>query len=191
MASLIDKAVLRKQQLTKLSQHTSGWKTIQAQSQIAANLIKSPLWQNAAVVAITLSLPGEFPTAPLIANAWASGKTVVIPRTLPNRQMEFFKFTPQTQLEQNRFGVFEPPLLSEMYAPEKIALMVVPGMLFTKKGYRLGFGGGYYDRYLTRYPHATVALVDDIRLVDEPLWAVDEFDQPIQWLATSLGVAQV
>lgn len=148
-------------------------------------LYVQPEWVNARTVAVTLSQAFEINTAPLILHARHKGKQVLIPRTLPNRQMEFVDFNEDTNLVQSKFGVLEPEN-GKVVSPANIDLIVVPGVAFTKHGKRLGFGGGYYDRYLADYKGVTVALVLPTQLAPENDWVSEEFDIDVQNVITLL-----
>ncbi|MCG4787991.1 5-formyltetrahydrofolate cyclo-ligase, partial [Roseburia faecis] len=71
--------------------------------------------------------------------------------------MEFVQIDEDTEFEETGFGVLEP-LAGMVLQPQEIDLIVVPGVAFTANGKRLGFGGGYYDRYLANYLGKTVSL---------------------------------
>ena len=65
---------------------------------------------------------------------------------------------------------------------EEIDLIVVPGLLFSSRGFRIGFGGGFYDRYLADYQGETCSLVFSEQLYDD--WEVEDFDIPVQKIYT-------
>ena len=85
------------------------------------------------------------------------------------------ELTPDVKIVRTKFGVLEPE--SENYVnKENIDLIIVPGLAFAENGARLGFGGGFYDKYLSDYRGNKVALVDRSRYFQEPQWDVDSFD---------------
>jgi 5-formyltetrahydrofolate cyclo-ligase len=71
----------------------------------------------------------------------------------------------------------------------RIDLMIVPGLAYTREGYRLGFGGGYYDRYLQNYHGKTISLAFNEQLV--PNFLVEEHDIPVSEIITNLGVIKI
>lgn len=80
--------------------------------------------------------------------------------------MEFIKVDTQTELKKGAYGIFEPT--GEAVSADKIETMICPGVAFTKKGSRLGQGGGFYDRYLAQAPHIkTIGVSFDCQLVDD------------------------
>ena len=142
-----------------------------AEAAIYAQLFSLPAWQNAPVVCGYVSVRGELNTRSILERAAAEGKTLALPvtvtsacegrmvfRALPNG--DFDRLTPA------RFGIPEPdescPALT--HADLTRALILVPALAFDEAGYRLGWGGGYYDRFLDNLreadiPVATVGLV--------------------------------
>ncbi|MGD6977942.1 5-formyltetrahydrofolate cyclo-ligase [Bacillus altitudinis] len=117
-------------------------------------------WKQAKTIALTMSRGKEIPTMPLIEKAWEEGKTVCIPTCFPKtKEMVFYEYTPETKMTSSYFGLLEPdPLESTVLHKEAIDLIIVPGVCFDQRGYRIGFGGGYYDRYLADYHGVTIAL---------------------------------
>ncbi|KLD56751.1 hypothetical protein WP50_38680 [Lactiplantibacillus plantarum] len=98
------------------------------------------------VVATTIVSDIEVATRPLIEQAWAEGKMVVIPKTLPHRQMAFYPYQATDRLERTSFGIPEP-VTGEPVAKQQIDLILVPGLGYSRDRHaRIGFGGGYYDR---------------------------------------------
>ena len=132
-------------------------------NRIHQNLYVQELWENANVIGITISKDPEVSTIEIIEEAWKQGKTIVVPRCIPaERQLEFYIITDFNQTKCSSFGVLEPiPEICVEVMPNEIELLIVPGLAFNKKGYRIGFGGGYYDRFLVRYQGPTVAVAFD------------------------------
>ena len=88
-------------------------------------------------------------------------------------------WSPTTRYEASSFGVEEP--ISEQEA-HHLDLLIVPGLAFSKNGYRIGFGGGYYDRFLSAFDGKTVSLVFGEQFNDQ--WTPDVFDIPIDKIYT-------
>lgn len=153
------------------------------EKRLTSMLFNQPEWMRAKVVALTLSQSFEIDTTPILLHARHEGRTVVVPRTLPKRQMEFVEITEDTSFVESSFGVLEPAD-GRVYGPDEIDLMVVPGVAFTQNGHRLGFGGGYYDRYLSRYHGETVSLALPTQLATDDEWQPDEHDQHIARVLT-------
>lgn len=171
----MDKKTFRKQQLERLSQMTS---TDRQQQNLAlqTQLFTSSTWQAARTIAMTISSGIEVATRPLIEHAWADGKMVVIPKTLPKRQMAFYPYQEASQLERTAFGILEP-VSGEPVSKQQISLILVPGLGYSRdQRARIGFGGGYYDRYLADYTGKKLTLAYDQMVFEHVEWPVDRYD---------------
>lgn len=113
-------------------------------------LIEHELFEKSRSIALYMPIQGEIGTELLLTGALDCGKTVYLPRTLKNRLMEFAPVTGMGDLESGNFGIPEPKKYITGFGPDEFApaLMIVPGLAFDLAGNRLGFGGGYYDRFL-------------------------------------------
>ncbi len=101
----------------------------------------------------------EVDTRRIIENAWADGKRVAVPRCIPStRQMEFHYIRSFEELSPGAFSVLEPDASAPVVTDFAGCIMLVPGMVFDLDGYRLGYGKGYYDRYLSRFDGFTAGL---------------------------------
>jgi 5-formyltetrahydrofolate cyclo-ligase len=89
----------------------------------------------------------------------------------------------------NRFGILEPPPDALPLEPDGVQLALVPGLLFTKRGARLGYGGGFYDRLLPHLHCPLVGVTRDGLIVDA--LPCDMWDVPMTQLATESGVFQI
>lgn len=174
---MLDKATVRKQGvagLDRLAEHKT-LKTMK-EADLYRQLFASDMWRQARTIGVTLSSPIEVDTEPILQRAFAENKNIAVPKTLPQRQMDFFEITPQTIYEISSFGIREP-LTDQVISPDKIDLMLVPGVAFMKTGYRVGFGAGYYDRYLADFPNATCSLIFQEQINEK--WKPEPFDIPV------------
>ena len=105
-------------------------------------------------------------TGHLIRALTARGKRVGLPRMLPGRQMEVRLYEPDRPLVPASFGILEPPADAPLLARPDIDLALVPAVCYDRRGFRLGFGGGYYDRWLSGFSGFTVGLCRDCVLQD-------------------------
>ena len=158
------KASIRKSVLKKMKDLEPEIKRVADQSLIQ-RLRSLPAYQEASIMATYLSFPHEVDTSFLIDAAQADGKQVVIPKAYPKGRMEFVAYDPQ-KLKQTAFGLLEPEEGSQAIDQSDIDLIHVPGVAFQKDGYRLGYGGGYYDRYLADFDGATVSTIYACQEVD-------------------------
>jgi 5-formyltetrahydrofolate cyclo-ligase len=156
---------------------------------IAQNLYKEPDWKEAEIIGITVSIFPEADTYQIIRKAWESGKKVAVPKCIPSeRRMDFREIQHFSQLESVYYGLFEPvECETKAVGKDEIDLLIVPGLAYTRDGYRLGFGGGYFDRYLKSYSGKTLSLAFEMQILDQ--LPVAGHDIPVAKIITNAGVA--
>jgi len=118
---------------------------------IYRHLTALSLYRDAALLLCYVSTDIEVDTHRLIGAALEQGKSVAVPYCVNgSRHMEFYRIKAMDQLVRRTFGVLEPvPETCERIRLFENAICVVPGLSFDHSGYRLGYGGGYYDRFLS------------------------------------------
>ena len=169
------KSELRKQVLQEMKALPLEQKQFIDQALIE-RLLHHPFYQEAKVIATYLSFPHEFQTQELIEQALKDGKKVLIPKTYPKGRMDFVVYDPQ-QLVKTSFGLLEPQGNLEVVDASQIDLIHVPGLVFTTEGYRIGYGGGYYDRYLEQFSGHTLSTVYPCQIRD---FSPENHDIPVQ-----------
>lgn len=176
MASTIDleKKELRcrvREELSALSPE----ELVQSDSALFARFLALPQVEEAEAIFAFRGVPGKEPdTARLIGELVRRGKTVGLPRMLPGRRMEVRRFDPDRPLVTAAFGIAEPGEDCPLLERKAIDLALVPAMCYDRRGYRLGFGGGYYDRWLEGFSGFTVGLCREAVLRDRvPIEAHD------------------
>lgn len=114
------------------------------------------------------NLPSEVDTKELIKLSLERGKIVALPRVC-GEQLRFYKINFfNTKLEKSKFGIEEPIEDELNYIDKsKIDLIIVPGVCFDKKYNRLGFGKGYYDKFLINFMLDTIGICFNEQIVDE------------------------
>jgi 5-formyltetrahydrofolate cyclo-ligase len=154
-------------------------------------IVESPYYKNCVQLFCFVSLEQEPDTRRLLEFSLQCGKEVAVPRCLPQRQMAFHQLSPakdwKSQLTPGAFGVLEPLSTLPLLLPDrtKPGICLVPGLAFDKTGGRLGYGAGYYDRFLKQYPRllrlgygATNYIVEKVPMEDT--------DQPLDGLASEI-----
>lgn len=142
-------------------------------------------YQAAGLVLVYVSMPIEVETREIIRHAWSQGKRVAVPYCVEGtREMEFYEIKSFDQLEKRTFGVEEPrpqdcPRLEEFPVS---SVCVVPALAYDTAGYRMGYGGGYYDRFLSHYRGTKVGIVY-CRCVSRRL-IHGRYDVPVDLLVT-------
>ena len=169
------KSKLRKQVLQEMKAVPQKQK-IAMDRALTDRLLQHPFYQEAKVIATYLSFPHEFQTQGLIDQALRDGKKVLIPKTYPKGRMEFVVYDPQ-QLVKTSFGLLEPQGDLEVVDTSQIDLIHVPGLAFTTEGYRIGYGGGYYDRYLENFAGHTMSTIYPCQIQN---FNSEDHDIPVQ-----------
>ncbi len=109
------------------------------------------------------------------------------------KKISFHRFDSPDALIQSRFGIDEPPETATLLEPEGEGdtLIVVPGLAFDHSGYRLGYGAGFYDRYLTEYSgrYSTMGLVYHAMVLND--LPHDAHDRPVQGMVTERGITLI
>ena len=176
------KAELRKQVLHEMKALSQEQKQAMDRA-LTERFLQHPFYQEAKVIATYLSFPHEFQTQELIKRMLKDGKKVLIPKTYPKGRMEFVVYDPK-QLAKTSFGLLEPQGDLEVVEPSQIDLIHVPGLAFTTEGYRIGYGGGYYDRYLENFAGHTTSTIYPCQIQE---FNLEDHDIPVQEVLTYEG----
>lgn len=160
-------------------------------NKILKNISILSVYKNAKIVFTYYSKDIEVNTQKLIQKCWDDGKIVAIPAcTKETRQMDFYVINSFDDIEKGTFGLMEPiknkcPVVEDLSQ----GICIVPGFCFDNKGYRLGYGYGYYDRFLQRFHGTTIGIcyTDGIR---SHLFH-GNFDRPVDLLLTDSFIKEI
>lgn len=177
----LEKAALRRRILA-LRRALPPEKKSEAAYSIAEKILYEKAWQTASCIAFYLPLPDEVSTFPLLESAWRSGKTTVAP-IVQNDTLVFGKFSSRSELVPGPWGISQPALKNSV-PDSAIHLILVPGIAFDLDGYRLGYGGGFYDRYFQNSRALRWGLAFDFQLL--PALPRMEHDVPVDKIFTEL-----
>ena len=159
--------------------------------QILRRLETFDIYADAPLVLAYVSYNNEVDTRAVIGSALASGKRVAVPRVSSRKHsMSFFEIESMDDLEEGYKGILEPR--AELKVPLGTldfcgSVCLVPGLVFDAKGYRIGYGGGYYDRFLPFYPGDKIALARTSQMSSNPLPA-EPTDVPVDFIVTDSTV---
>ncbi len=146
-----DKKALRRQ-LRQMRSEMPAEQRLGLSERIADRLISEEAYKNCETVLCFVSTAIEVETKKIIDTAFADGKRVAVPRCIfGTHEMEFAFIESLSELVSGAYGILEPPLHNELTLGGENSICIVPGLSFDEMGYRLGFGGGYYDRFLSEY----------------------------------------
>lgn len=179
-----EKQELRKR-ILKLRRSLTGAAIREESEAIAKRLYNWSEYMQAGTVMLFLSMPDEVQTRPLIEHAWQQGKTVCVP--YPGEAYGYMQAAVIhnfAELSAGKFGILVPGESTlSLVAPEKIDLVIVPGLAFDIAGRRCGMGAGYYDRFLLKTSQAVTAGVAlACQLVPEVVCAAH--DRTIDYIVT-------
>lgn len=182
----MDKAGLRKH-FKELRASIPAAERAKIDERIAHNVLALPAWQEANLVLPYLSFGAEVETRTLIKAAWSAGKTVALPRCVGGtRTMKWYRIENFDGLEKSSLGVDEPPenpACEVDPAAYAHALVLVPGLTFDTNGFRLGYGGGFYDTFLKDFEGTSVGLCRRCQLSKE-VPALDPHDLAVDLVVT-------
>jgi len=156
-------------------------------ARIIERLLGMDEYRRASTIMVYIDFRNEAQTGELVQRAMAAGKRVAVPVTdIANRRL-----TPSLladfpgDLQPGAWGILEPkPECLRPIAPEELDLVVVPGVAFDEKGNRLGYGGGFYDRFLPRARYDTVYVALAFELQVRPDVHPGPYDVPVHYLLT-------
>ncbi|MBR6595779.1 MAG: 5-formyltetrahydrofolate cyclo-ligase [Oscillospiraceae bacterium] len=138
--------------------------------------LASPEYRSARSVYGYLPYNQEVRTVPLLEQALRDGKRVAVPKCYGD-EMRFIWMEDLSRVEKGYAGIPEP-IADGPVADDETALVLMPGMAFDKEGHRIGYGGGFYDKFLAREgSHPTLALCYDFQVVSH--LETEEFDIPV------------
>ena len=125
---------------------------------ISRRVCQSTLFQHASTLFIYVK------TTPIIREAFRLNKTVAIPKII-NHSMEFYKINSLEEVARGTFNILEPTTTERV--TDKKGVMIMPGVAFDRCCHRIGYGKGFYDRYLKNFPELiTIALAYECQIVD-------------------------
>ncbi len=125
-------------------------------AEIQRKFTHSDEFNHANVLACYYPIGSEVRTQEIISTALKSNRLVALPRT-EGEHIKFYQIL-NTDLVAGRFGIKEPSVSSNSFVPDNIDLLLVPGILFDNSGYRIGYGYGYYDRFIARIKNSTISV---------------------------------
>ena len=150
--------------------------------EIQSRLIISPEYRECTSVLLYAARENEIATDMIFYAAAANGKAVAYPRCEGEGVMRFCRVSSLRELVPGRYGILEPRDGAEPFIPDEGCLCVCPALSCDMSGYRLGFGGGYYDRFLSDFAGVSAALCYADAVVTE--LPRDSYDVPVDSVAT-------
>ncbi len=123
-------------------------------SKMRENFLESDIYRKAKIVLTFISVGNEPDTRELLRRIWHDGKTAAVPKCLPEHKMSFYAVKSFDDCRDGAYGIPEPEdFCVEADVTGENVICLVPGLAFDRKGMRIGYGGGYYDRFLKNHPN--------------------------------------
>ncbi len=146
---------------------------------LTARLRELPVIRTGAVIHSYVGIGTEVPTLPLIEELLARGVRIACPAVIGRGHLEQREISSTSELRHRQSGLLEPDqALCPALSPSELDAVLVPGLAFTRRGHRLGYGGGYYDAFLACCSAQAIGVAFESQLVESvPVgahdWAVD------------------
>ena len=137
----------------------------QATNTITETVINHPLFLEATDIYCYANYNGETGTSAIMEEAWKLGKSVWFPK-VEGSEMDFYLVEHKEDLQPGAYGILEPT--GEYKADGYDGLLIMPGVAFDEECHRIGYGGGFYDRFLEKHPYITrVAVAFEFQMMSE------------------------
>ena len=149
---------------------------VQRSEKLGKLFVQSEAYKNAKTIYGYLPYNQEVRTVPMLEQALRDGKRVAVPKVYGD-EMKFLYLDDLSQVEKGYAGIPEP-IADEPVADDDTALVLMPGLAFDPAGHRIGYGGGFYDKFLAAEPnHPTLALCYEFQMLPE--LDTEEHDIPV------------
>lgn len=171
----MDKTELRREIRTRKRAMTEA-EIEERSAKLAQLFFASRAYQNAKTIYGYLPYNQEVRTVPMLERALKDGKKVAVPKVY-GEEMKFLYLDDLTAVAKGYAGIPEP-IADEPVAHAETALVLMPGLAFDPQGHRIGYGGGFYDKFLAAEPnHPTLALCYEFQML--PKLDVEDHDIPV------------
>lgn len=158
----------------------------QRSAAVRERLCALEVYRAAKTVHLFMPFGSEPDTRLILEDLWARKVRAVLPRVAPDRRLDHLAVTGWDELEPGAYGIGEPVAGCPAVDPAEVELICVPGVAFDRRGGRLGYGGGYYDRFLEACPAPRVALAFALQIVPEV--PREDHDLLVDTIVTDRGV---
>ncbi len=176
----------QRERARKLRSALTGEERREKDREIFNNLMSMPEIQKARSVMIYLSFGSEVDTFRILEELLKSGKSVYAPVTDPKTcHMTAVRVENQADLKRGAYGVAEPGGNTSL-APQELDVILIPGLVFDESGGRIGYGAGYYDRFLRKTNAVKAALCYELQLVEKA--ETDPWDENVDCIVTERAV---
>lgn len=184
-----DKKILRKEIIKKRDNIDISQKE-KMDKDILNRFYESKYYEDAEKIFIYISYGSEINTRKIISKALKEKKRIYVPRTeFKTRIMDAVEITSLDNLVESSYGILEPSIEKPYINPNELDLIVVPGVAFDRRGGRVGYGAGFYDRYFKKINQENakriikLALAYEFQVIDKEV-PMSEQDVPVDYIIT-------
>lgn len=189
MENLSEKTALRKYFSLKRKEYGEKQKNLWDE-QIFKHFFQSEIYKNCNIILAYVSVGKEADTRRIMSAALFDKKRLAVPKTFKGGKMEFVYIDSFDDLTEGPFGIPEPrETVVQSYEGEKKAVCIVPGYCFDSDGYRVGYGGGYYDRFLCNFKGVSLGLCYNQTIVEKI--QSEAHDETVDYLLTEDGIKKI
>lgn len=185
----MDKKELRESILSKRNSLDESLR-FEADEKVALRLLALKEYRDANTIFCFVSYKSEIDTKNIIVESLRRGKRVIVPIVdKASKTMILSELRSMEELAPSDMGILEPkPEFVREVNPKVVDICITPGAVFDKHGYRIGYGGGFYDKMLPlfREDEINIGICYDIQVVDEV--PIEEFDKPVDVLITPTDI---
>ena len=158
-------------------------------AKIHDRICASITYRHSTEILLYASMNSEIDTWRLFETALKAGKKVAFPKTFEDNTMKYYYCSSKEDLELCENGIYEPKSGLEEYVPSQQSICIVPAVVFDKEGYRIGYGKGFYDRFLSSFTGVKVGLVYSNMIL--PKVPRGRFDKHVDIIISERGVVAV
>lgn len=183
---------LLRQQAMKMRNSLNSLEVQGKSHEISQLFLSLPLYREVPSILSYLSFGSEIDTTAIIKNAWLRGKRVLVPVCqTKDKTLLISELRSLNELSPGTWGIPEPKKeYLRPVSPSEIGLAIIPGLAFDSRGHRLGFGAGYYDRFLSTLPSECpkIALAYNFQIVE--FIPNEAHDVPVDLIVTEKRILQ-
>lgn len=185
---MIDKKIIREEMLSKRKKLTEE-EVLRYSETIIQRLVESSFFKESCNICIYQAFRNEVSCDTIMPLALSDGKRVYTPVTnKTGKSIAFYQITEYTKWQQGAYGIMEPVITPDDQPLQEPALILMPGLAFDQNRHRLGYGGGYYDRYLAEHKgNITASLCYSFQITDVEL-PYEEHDMLLDYIVTEMGI---
>ena len=187
----MDKKELRK--IFSSKRDSLSFKEIHEKSLKICNIFfETDTYKNSDKIFTYINYKSEFETSIIVEKAFKDNKKVCVPVMSGKKsEMYFIEIKSFDELSKNKYGILEPKLdYNKIISSDEKTIIIVPALAFDNKGYRLGYGGGFYDNYLTHHKSLlNIGLAFDFQITDKLI--IEEYDVPVDMIITETKKVKV